>query len=468
MRYPEFPVGAFLAAILVLIPLPAHWRSRNIATVSIIIWLFALDIIYGVNTIVWDGNVRKHLLVWCDITTKLSIGASVALPAATMCVCRNLELVASGRIARLTRDDKRRKMIFDLAMCFGLPALIMALHYVVQGHRFDILEYVGCLPATYYSIPAVFIIWFPPLLLSVLTSIYAAMALHHFFRQRLTFAMQLKNSNSALSTGRYLRLVAMSILQIVWQTTLTSITMYDNISPGLRPWTNWADVHSNFGRIDTIPMFVYPVSYQRQFLLFLWVMPVSSYIFFIFFGFGEEAVKDYKNAFRWIRRKVLRQKIGEPRTPLGASFVRTPRSGTAPFTYTSESDSKDDCTLPAYSPSSTDRAFPDLSKDTYPIGEKIAVAPLDTPSSVGDEPYSRPRNGYASSSFSSIASSPRIHISDAYPPPSPPAPILSLPVPAYHRPFSPPTVCPVSPSEPQPPDTLRVTVHTRTEVERMA
>ncbi len=46
--------------------------------------------------------------------------------------------------------------------------------YIVQGHRFDILEYVGCLPATYYSIPAIFIIWFPPLLLSVLTAIYAS------------------------------------------------------------------------------------------------------------------------------------------------------------------------------------------------------------------------------------------------------------------------------------------------------
>ena len=145
MRYPEFPVGAFLAAVLVLIPLPAHWRSCNVATVSIIVWLFAMDVIYGVNTIVWDGNIRKHLFVWCDISeyprsfigqrlpsspiaaTKLSIGASVALPAATMCVCRNLELVASGRVARLNYEDKRRKMFFDLAMCYGLPVIIMAL-----------------------------------------------------------------------------------------------------------------------------------------------------------------------------------------------------------------------------------------------------------------------------------------------------------------------------------------------------
>ncbi|KAI9057578.1 B mating type pheromone receptor [Trametes sanguinea] len=467
MRYPEFPVGAFLAAVLVLIPLPAHWRSRNIATVSIIIWLFVLDVVYGVNTIVWDSNIRKHLFVWCDITTKLAIGASVALPAATMCVCRNLELVASGRIARLTRDDKRRKIAFDLAMCFGLPALVMALHYIVQGHRFDILEFVGCLPATYYSIPAVFIIWFPPLLLSVLTSVYAALALRHFFRQRLTFAMQLKNSNSALSTGRYLRLVAMSILQIVWQTTLTALTMYDNISPGLRPWTNWADVHSDFGRVDTIPMFVYPVSYQRQFFLFLWVMPVSSYIFFIFFGFGEEAVKDYKNAFKWIRCKFFRQTLPESKTPLEDSFVRSPRSPLAPVKFTGL-DSRED-TLPAYSPASTDRTFAAFDKERVVIGEKITPDQLDTLSSVDDhsEVYSRPRHNYASSSFSSITTSPHIHISDAYPPPSPPAPVASLPVPTYHRPFSPPTVCPVSPTEPHALNAVHVTVQTRTEVEDM-
>lgn len=134
--------------------------------------------------------------------------------------------------------------------------------------------------------------------------------------------MQLKNSNSALSTGRYLRLIAMSILQIVWQTVLTAIVMYDNISPGLRPWTNWDDVHSNFSRIDAIPMVVYPIYYQRQFFLFLWVMPVSSFIFFLFFGFGEEALKDYKNVIRWILVKILRQKIPDPATPLDSSFPK--------------------------------------------------------------------------------------------------------------------------------------------------
>lgn len=35
------------------------------------------------------------------------------------------------------------------------------------------MEAFGCQPATYYSVPAVFVVWFPPLLLAVISMIYA-------------------------------------------------------------------------------------------------------------------------------------------------------------------------------------------------------------------------------------------------------------------------------------------------------
>ena len=291
--------------------------------------------------------------------------------------------------------------------------------------------------------------------------------------------MQLKNSNSALSTGRYLRLVAMSVVQIVWQTVLTAIAMYDNISPGLRPWTSWADVHSDFGRIGAIPMVVYPVSYQRQFFLFLWVMPVSSFIFFFFFGFGEEALKDYKSLVRWIRIKVFRQTLPDPSTPLESSFARfvhsipalvdeqsltwfcyrSPKSPLSPVKLSSTVDLSDDHTLPAYSPA-VDPSFSSFCKDK--IGQKIAFQ-YDIASPVSDTITSRSQ--YSSSCFSA-ESSPYIYISDEYPPPSPPAPVVSLPVPTYHRPFSPPTFYPVSSPLARESD-LRVKVETRVEVEHI-
>lgn len=61
------PFGALLAAFLVLIPLPSHWKARNIATISMIAWLFVVNIILGVNTISWKNDAVVRMLTWCDI-----------------------------------------------------------------------------------------------------------------------------------------------------------------------------------------------------------------------------------------------------------------------------------------------------------------------------------------------------------------------------------------------------------------
>ena len=61
------PFASILAALLVLMPLPGHWRARNVPTLSIIFWLFVINIAHGVNTIAWAGNIDLKFLVWCDI-----------------------------------------------------------------------------------------------------------------------------------------------------------------------------------------------------------------------------------------------------------------------------------------------------------------------------------------------------------------------------------------------------------------
>ena len=63
----ELSVGAFIATVLVLVPLPWHWRARNVATLSMIVWLFVSNVIYGVNSIIWAGSVSNSAPVWCDV-----------------------------------------------------------------------------------------------------------------------------------------------------------------------------------------------------------------------------------------------------------------------------------------------------------------------------------------------------------------------------------------------------------------
>ncbi|KAJ7071635.1 Rcb2.42 [Mycena amicta] len=305
MHY-ELPIGAFLGAALVLVPLPWHWRARNVPTLSIIAWVFMSNIILGTNAIIWADNIHVVARVWCDISTKIRIGATMALPACCLCLCIHLERIASVRQVQTSIDQKRRRMAFDFAMCWGLPILTMTLHYIVQGHRFDIIEDLGCLPAIYVSVAAILLLYTPILTVILLTLGFASTALYHFFRRRLTFARHLQDSGSSsgMTPSRYFRLMAMALVQMIWATAVTVSNMYITLLPGIRPWVSWENVHSNFSRVGVFPRVFIPQNIWSSAIFAFWAIPITSALFFVFFAFGQDAVKEYKAVFGLVRKVV--------------------------------------------------------------------------------------------------------------------------------------------------------------------
>ena len=144
----ELPIGAFLAAALVLLPLHRHVKAHNVATVSLVAWLFFCNLIAGTNAIIWAQNTRDVLPIWCDIgesspctlkppltlvsVTKLQIGANIAVPACCLCICVHLERIASVRGANTSHAQKRRRMIYDGLACWLLPCIYMALRTCIS------------------------------------------------------------------------------------------------------------------------------------------------------------------------------------------------------------------------------------------------------------------------------------------------------------------------------------------------
>ena len=63
----ELPVVSFLCIGLLLLLSPVFVHSRNTAVISLAIWLLLSNIIHGVDSIVWAGNVAVHVPAWCDI-----------------------------------------------------------------------------------------------------------------------------------------------------------------------------------------------------------------------------------------------------------------------------------------------------------------------------------------------------------------------------------------------------------------
>ncbi|KAJ3521488.1 hypothetical protein NMY22_g12298 [Coprinellus aureogranulatus] len=309
--HPEFPPIAFLAALSLLLPLPWHWRAQNVATLSIIAWLFTSNVIYGVDAAIWGDNGNIVGLVWCDITTKLIIGSNLAVPSACLCLCIHLEQVSSPRMGNTTLQDKRRKQWFEAGMCIGLPVVFMALHTIVQGHRFDIIQGYGCRPATYFSIPAIFIVWLPPIVMATACLVLSAISLRNFVIRRLTFAADLRSKSTGLNPSRYLRLISMAITLMVWSLGVTSYALYvTTVGIPLRPWTTWADVHSDFNRADVYFMALSPQKLQNVSYALWWM----------------DAMEEYKKCIKWVKETVFRIKPTDARTKLkmkvkGLSFV---------------------------------------------------------------------------------------------------------------------------------------------------
>ncbi|KAK0200530.1 pheromone A receptor-domain-containing protein [Desarmillaria ectypa] len=196
-------------------------------------------------------------------------------------------------------------------MCFLFPLIFMALHYIIQGHRYDIIENIGCQAALYISLPAVFLFYFPPLLFSLITFVYAAAALHHFVVRRLTFAAHLQNAFNFLTTSRYLRLIAMALVEMIWGATLTSLNLANNVAGGLRPYTSWTSVHTDFGNVPRYPALMLPKGYMDCVILIWFTMPVTGLVFFAFFGFGKEAKKEYRKLWAWVKTRMFRRKDGK-------------------------------------------------------------------------------------------------------------------------------------------------------------
>ncbi|KAJ6566733.1 GPCR fungal pheromone mating factor [Mycena capillaripes] len=287
----------FIASALVLVTFPHHWRVKNFATLSIIAWLCAYNFIYGIDAIIWDGNTDIVAPIWCDIVTKAMIGADTSIPCCCLCLARQLYHIACGMVP--PQGWKERTV--EITLCWGFPTLIMALHYVVQGHRFDLLENLGCWPAVYYSWPSVIILTLSRWIPAVVALLYSTIAFFHICRKRLAFRSIMEKSECSLTLPQYIRLMIMVVFLGTYNVALISVCAVDDYSDGLQPWISWSYVHEGFSYVGQYG-YGDPSLGARDWLyvfVFWSAIPLTGLLFFALFGIGEEARNDYVAGWKW-------------------------------------------------------------------------------------------------------------------------------------------------------------------------
>ncbi|KAG9039977.1 a-factor receptor [Tulasnella sp. JGI-2019a] len=302
--YPTFPILSILSMVLVAVPAYWQFKAGNVGTSLYITWTFIGNMIYLVNSILWYGNLEQHSRFWCDLCTKLMIGMSVGLPAASLIINRRLYKISTVQTVHVSKSESRRNLCIELALGVGLPVLIMALHIINQGHRYDVVENIGCWPSIYMTPMSVALIFIWPILLSMCSVVYCTLSIRAFFRQRRAFLEVLQSTNSGLNVNRYFRLMALAATELCFGLPFSVYVLAMNISGNWHPWISWANTHADFNRTEYVPWGIFML-YRNTYIIFQvtrYALPAGGFFFFFYLGLSGEAGQFWARRVESVKR----------------------------------------------------------------------------------------------------------------------------------------------------------------------
>ena len=132
-----------------------------------------------------------------------------------------------------------------------------------------------------------------------------ALAFRWFILRRLQFKAVLNASRTGLNTGRYLRLIALAVTDISLVLFATLFILISSVKVnGISPFS-WHAVHIEFATISQYPEDLLLGAYST-YATTVYLYPVYSFSFFVFFGFGEEAIQEYMARWSQLQTSFLR------------------------------------------------------------------------------------------------------------------------------------------------------------------
>jgi len=213
-----------------------------------------------------------------------------------------------------------------------------AVEYFVEGHRFNIIEDIGCYPATYLTPLAFVLLLCWPLAIGVVSTVYGCKCLiqiHLAARFQSIFYLPgliihacttryagIRTSvvSSPHNSRHYYRLSALSATIFICSIPASSYILASN-TRHIMPWKGWADDHFDFSRVEQFTSVEWRMDASGGICLqvsrFLTI--ICAMLFFAFFGLAEEVRSLYRNGFvalvkkagkvtTWIREACLKHK----------------------------------------------------------------------------------------------------------------------------------------------------------------
>ncbi len=107
-------------------------------------------------------------------------------------------------------------------------------------------------------------------------------------------------SNGSITAQRYLRLMALATMEILCTIPIATYGTYLNLTLyEVQPWISWSDTHFNYSHVNLYPSILWRMDRIGTVSLELSrSLPVfCALIFFCFFGFADEARRNYRKAY---------------------------------------------------------------------------------------------------------------------------------------------------------------------------
>jgi len=179
-----------------------------------------------------------------------------------------------------------------------------------------------------YNTPvAIAILSGPQIVIGCVSGIYGILSFIKISKRHSEFS-NLVSSHSNFNSNIYIRLMCLAGVETLFTVPLCSFFLYQNIKNGLFPWISWEDTHYNFSRVEQIL-----ATYWRSDRIVnvnletsRWLVVVCAFTFFAFFGFADEAKKNYRSIYNMATRFLGRQttsRLNHPGSPLNSTSKNT-------------------------------------------------------------------------------------------------------------------------------------------------
>ncbi|KAF8259095.1 GPCR fungal pheromone mating factor [Lactarius quietus] len=296
---------SFIGFVLCAIPFYWHLEAWNTGTCLYMFWVGIGCLIQCINSIIWNNNMILKYAVYCEIVIRFQAALNVAIAACSLCINRRLYKIATTKVVMVTSSDKRRAVIVDLLIGLGIPILQIVTQYIVSDYRFNIVEDFGPYLSVSLVYPAIPLFYAWPLVIGTVSFGYCVLTVYHFYKRRRQFS-QVISSNRGLNQSRYIRLMCLSMVEILGTIPAAAWVLSFNVKLGFVAWRNWHWAHSNNSQIVQVASIIWKTNHSSHvgFEFFRWSLVVCAFIFFGFFGFADEARRHYRLVYTSLASRV--------------------------------------------------------------------------------------------------------------------------------------------------------------------